>query len=63
MSRKFTRIEAREATHDEIAAVHSPSYIDFIAGTAGKDHVMLDPDTVTSPETYSIAKLAAGGVW
>ncbi len=62
MSWKFTRIEAREATYDEIASVHSPSYIDFIAGTEGKDHVILDPDTVTSPETYHIAKLAAGGL-
>jgi len=62
MSWKFTQIEAREATHDEIATVHSPSYVDFIASTAGKDCVMLDADTITSPETYSIAKLAVGGV-
>ena len=62
MSWKFTHIEAREATHDEIAIVHSPSYIDFIASTEGKDIVMLDADTITSPETYSIAKLAVGGV-
>jgi len=62
MSWKFTHIEAREATHDEIAIVHSPSYIDFIASTEGKDIVMLDADTMTSPDTYSIAKLAVGGV-
>jgi acetoin utilization deacetylase AcuC-like enzyme len=62
MSWKFTQIDAREATHDEIAIVHSPSYINFIASTAGKDYVMLDPDTMTSPDTYSIAKLAVGGV-
>ena len=62
MSWKFTEIKPREATHAEIATIHSPSYIDLIAGTAGKDHVMLDPDTATSPETYEIAKLAVGGV-
>lgn len=62
MSWKFTEIEPREATHAEIATIHSPSYIDFIAGTAGKDCIMLDPDTATSPETYEIAKLAVGGV-
>jgi acetoin utilization deacetylase AcuC-like enzyme len=62
MSWKFTEIEPREATHEEIAAIHSPAYIDYIASTAGKDCVMLDPDTATSPETYQIAKLAVGGV-
>ena len=62
MSWKFTEIEPREATHEEIATIHSPSYVDYIASTAGKDSVMLDPDTATSPETYHIAKLAVGGV-
>ena len=62
MSWKFTQIEAREATHDEISTVHSPSYINFIASTDGKDCVILDPDTITSPDTYSTAKLAVGGL-
>jgi acetoin utilization deacetylase AcuC-like enzyme len=62
MSWKFTQIEAREATYDEITMVHSPSYVNFIASTAGRDHVMLDSDTITSPETYMVAKLAAGGL-
>jgi len=62
MNRKFMRIEPREATHAEIATIHSTAYIDFVAGTAGQDCVMLDPDTATGPETYAIAKLAAGGV-
>lgn len=62
MSWKFTEIEPREATHEEIESVHSSSYINHVAGTAGKDSVMLDPDTATSPETYHVAKLAAGGV-
>ncbi len=61
MSWKFKDIEPREATHEELATIHSPSYIDYIAGTAGEDCVMLDSDTVTSPETYQTAKLAAGG--
>ncbi len=62
MAWKFTEIEPREATHEEIATIHSPAYIDFIAATAGKDCVFLDPDTATSPETYAIAKLAVGGL-
>ncbi|MGA2554575.1 MAG: histone deacetylase [Smithella sp.] len=59
---KFTHIEPREATHKEIETIHSPSYVEFIASTAGKRSVYLDPDTATSPETYEIAKLAVGGV-
>ncbi len=59
---KYAHIEPREATHDEIAYAHTPHYIDFVASTAGKSHVILDPDTMTSAETYEIAKLAAGGL-
>jgi acetoin utilization deacetylase AcuC-like enzyme len=62
MSWKFTDIEPREATHKEIESIHTPSYVEFIASTAGKRSVYLDPDTATSPETYEIAKLAVGGV-
>ncbi|MEN6620616.1 MAG: histone deacetylase [Smithella sp.] len=61
MSKKFVEIKPREATHEEIAAIHSLSYINHIAETAGHT-VQLDPDTATSPETYQIARLAAGGV-
>ena len=62
MSWKFTPIEPREASHEEIEMIHSPAYVEFIASTAGKRNVYLDPDTATSPETYEIAKLAVGGV-
>jgi acetoin utilization deacetylase AcuC-like enzyme len=62
MSWKFNHIEPREATHKEIETIHSPSYVKFIASTAGQRCVFLDPDTATSPETYEIAKLAVGGV-
>ena len=59
---KYSYIDAREASHDEIAYVHTPHYIDFVASTSGKDYVILDPDTITSPDTYDIARLAVGGV-
>jgi acetoin utilization deacetylase AcuC-like enzyme len=62
MAWKFTQIKPREATHKEIETIHSPSYVEFIASTAGQQSVYLDPDTATSPETYEIAKLAVGGV-
>jgi len=62
MSWKYVHIEPSEASRDQIAYVHTISYIDHIASTAGKSHVILDPDTITSAETYEIAKLAVGGV-
>ena len=62
MSWKYESIEPREATHEEIAYVHTLPYIREIAGTAGKDCVFLDSDTIAGPESYEIAKLAAGGM-
>lgn len=62
MGWKFTPIEARFASHEELERVHLPSYIEAIAATAGKRIYMLDPDTITTAETYDIARLAAGGV-
>jgi acetoin utilization deacetylase AcuC-like enzyme len=61
MSEKFTLIEPRYATHDEIEMIHEDWYISAVANTAGKTHCYLDPDTETSPESYETAKLAIGG--
>jgi acetoin utilization deacetylase AcuC-like enzyme len=55
-------ITPRPATRQEVLAVHDPEYVDRIAATAGKEPLHLDPDTVTSPRTYEVALLAAGGV-
>jgi acetoin utilization deacetylase AcuC-like enzyme len=38
------------------------AHVDRIAATAGKGAHQLDPDTATSPQTYEVALLAAGGV-
>lgn len=62
MGWKFQGIEPREATREELERVHLPAYIDRIAATAGEKLYMLDPDTVTTAETYDVARLAAGGV-
>src|SRR5262245_32987358 len=51
--------ELRPATRDALERVHDSDYVDQIAATAGRA-VMLDPDTVTSPESYEVASLAAG---
>jgi acetoin utilization deacetylase AcuC-like enzyme len=49
----------RPATIEELAAVHDRDHIERIAGTAGRA-AMLDPDTFTSPESYDLARRAAG---
>jgi len=59
---QFIEIAPRYATHEEIALIHSPSYINLVASTAGQPFVSLDPDTATTPESYDVAKLAVGGL-
>ena len=57
--RKGEIVSPREATREQLARVHDPDYLTRIAETAGIA-TALDPDTYTSPETYEIARLAAG---
>ena len=52
-------VAPHEATVDELARVHDREYLRRISATAGRA-VALDPDTYTSPETYDVARLAAG---
>ena len=52
-------VAPREATREQLSRVHAADYLRQISETAGIA-VALDPDTYTSPETYEIAKLAAG---
>ena len=54
-------IEPRPARRDEIEYVHAREYFDFAAATAGRDFVVLDPDTAATPRTFETALLAAGG--
>jgi len=63
MSNRFTLIPPREATEEEITAIHNPEYYSRIADTArGKGITPLDPDTSACPYTFPAAKLAAGGL-
>ncbi len=50
---------AARGDREQLARVHDPDYLTRIAETAGIA-MALDPDTYTSPETYEIARLAAG---
>jgi acetoin utilization deacetylase AcuC-like enzyme len=55
-------IEPRFATEEELTLIHTPSHVDLVKSTAGKEHVQLDPDTSTSAKSWDVARLAAGGV-
>ncbi len=57
----YLPIEPRPASEKEIALIHDPSYIRLVKSTAGRERVVLDPDTSTSPLTWETACLAAGG--
>ncbi len=49
----------REATDEEILRVHDAGYLRDLASRRGRA-TAVDPDTFTSPETYDVARLAAG---
>ncbi len=52
-------VAPREATREQLARVHSEDHLRRIEETAGQA-TALDADTYTSPESYEIARLAAG---
>jgi acetoin utilization deacetylase AcuC-like enzyme len=56
------RVPAREATHVELARVHTDGYIAAIAETARDAFHQLDPDTYTCRDSALAARLAAGGL-
>ena len=58
---RLVMVPAREATEEEICAIHQPEYLRKVAATEGR-YVSLDPDTSTSPESYRAALKAAGGL-
>jgi len=61
MQGKFAEIEPRMATLEELELIHTPSYIQMVASTAGRSFTMLDPDTYACSKSYETAKLAVGG--
>jgi acetoin utilization deacetylase AcuC-like enzyme len=58
----LVRLGTRPATEDEIARVHTAAHVEETAATVAHRHVVLDPDTVTSPGSYEAARLAAGSL-
>ena len=60
-SRGHALVEPTVADEAHLALVHAPEHVAAIRETAGRA-VRLDPDTTTSPESYDVARLAAGAV-
>src|ERR671912_2201007 len=54
-----TVVAPRGATDDELAHVHDKDYLTLLRETGGRA-TALDPDTFTSPDSYDVARLAAG---
>jgi acetoin utilization deacetylase AcuC-like enzyme len=54
-----TVLEPRAASDEELELVHDRDYLTQLRETAGRA-VALDPDTFTSPETFEVARIAAG---
>ncbi len=59
--RGFVYVPARQASDEEIALNHDPSYVSLIRETRDRPRRQLDPDTVTSERSYDAAGMAAGG--
>lgn len=57
-----TRIEARQASTEEIAANHDQGYVRNIAATAGARSTFLDPDTSACAHSWDAASRAVGGL-
>lgn len=58
----YTLVDPRFASEEEITRIHTLSYFQKIKESAGKERVFLDPDTSTSPRSFEVACLAAGGL-
>lgn len=53
-------VEPGDVSDERLLAVHTPDHLARIRDTAGRERTMLDPDTFASPETWRVARLAAG---
>lgn len=59
---RFRRVEAREATREELLAVHTAEHVGRVAATAAVPFAQLDADTYTCADSARAARLAAGGL-
>jgi acetoin utilization deacetylase AcuC-like enzyme len=57
----FVKIAPRPATDEELARVHDPRFVDGLAKLQGRSGY-IDPDTYVSPESFIVARTAAGSL-
>jgi len=58
---RIRALSPREASDEEILRVHARDHLAAVADAARRAPVHLDPDTYVSPESFQVARLAAGG--
>ena len=58
---RLPRVAPRLATDDELLAVHSARHLALLRDLAARGGGMIDPDTILSGDSESIARSAAGG--
>lgn len=58
---RFTSVDARPATREELARAHAPAHIDHVRAVTLSGSGYLDEDTFTSEGTWDAATRAAGG--
>ncbi len=59
--RGLSRIEARDATPEELALVHDARYVDSVRRVAERGGGWVDPDTLITPRSYDVAACVVGG--
>jgi acetoin utilization deacetylase AcuC-like enzyme len=58
---RLARIDARDATPDDLALVHDPRYVAAVHQAALDGGGWADPDTLITPRSYDVAARVVGG--
>lgn len=59
----FTLLAPREATPEDLQRVHAADYLEILAKISAQEHIIgIDADTYVLPESYQLARIAAGGL-
>ena len=60
---RWSVVEPRMASREELALVHTPDHIDRMAQSAGKALTSFDLDTQATEKSYNISRLGVGAVF
>jgi acetoin utilization deacetylase AcuC-like enzyme len=61
LSGALTWLTPEPMAREQLATVHTHAHLDRIEALARAGGGYLDPDTIVSPDSYDVARLAAGG--